>query len=182
MINALNVGLHANLSQSYVLRGGKHYFILVFDVSVSKGCSSQQLGEVHVVTLTSGGCSLGVQGDTKANGLGLVSCCLLQLKCRWVCSFSWLHSPPPLPLDSSLFSSRSRYPLFVGTPSVRVVLPEKQILLAHVPVKNKGGSFVGQLNSLSVSRQSGSYLGRAGFYPAFTVISVLSLFRPFLCS
>lgn len=41
----------------------------------------------------------------------------------------------------------------MGIPSVHVVLlPEKQIVLAHVPVKNKGRSFVGQLNSLPVSR------------------------------
>lgn len=132
MSNAFNVGLHANLPQIYVLRGGKHYFILEFDAPVSKGCSTQQLGEVDVVTLTSGGCSLGVQGGTKSNGLGLVSCCLLQLKCCWVCSFCRLHSPPPLLLDSNLFSSQSKYPLLVGIPSVHVVLlPEKQILLSH---------------------------------------------------
>lgn len=138
MINALNVGLHANLSQSYVLRGGKHYFILVLDVPVSKGCSTQQLGEVHVVTLTSGGCSLGVQGGTKANGLDLVSCCWLQLKSHCIYFFSRLHSPPPLLLDSNLFSSRSRYPLFVSTPSVHEVpLPEKQILLCTQPSKQQ---------------------------------------------
>lgn len=70
MINALAVGLHANLPLSYVLRGGKHYFILVLDVPVSKGlCAApSRLGEVGVVTLTSGGCSLGVQGAQRQTG------------------------------------------------------------------------------------------------------------------
>lgn len=71
----------------------------------------------------------------------------------------------------------------MSTLSVHAVLvPEKQILLAHSPVNNKGGSFIGELNSLPVFRQNGSYLGRADWSPVFIVTSVLSLFRPFLCS
>ena len=66
MVNALNVGLHANLPQSYVLRGGKRYLLRISVCCASfKGalCSTQQqLVEVDVVTLTSGGCSLSVQG------------------------------------------------------------------------------------------------------------------------
>ena len=65
MVNALNVGLHANLPQSYVLRGGKRYLLRISVCRASfKGalCSTQQLVEVDVVTLTSGGCSLSVQG------------------------------------------------------------------------------------------------------------------------
>lgn len=65
MINALNVGIRGNLPQSYFPRGGKHYPLHISVCGASfKGalCSTQQLVEVDVVTLTSGGCSLRVQG------------------------------------------------------------------------------------------------------------------------
>lgn len=49
MINALTVGLHANLPLSNVLRGRKHYFILVLDVPVSKGLCAAPSGWVRLV-------------------------------------------------------------------------------------------------------------------------------------
>lgn len=93
--------------------------------------------------------------------MGLVSCCLLQLKCSWALD-SFPHRLAPWTVISFLPEAGVIYTLFVCTSSVHMVLrPWNQILFAHTPVKNKGGSSVGELNSLPVSKQSGSYLGRA---------------------